>query len=236
MMKSPGTPHIMPHICRLDQDEPSARQVYETPMKLWHCPNARSFRPLWMLEEMQLPYELVLLPFPPRYREPDYLETNPLGTIPYLTDGEAELTESSGILHYLTQAHGPTPLAVAPGEADFALYTNYLFQSDATFTFPQTLVLRYRVLEPPEKRQPAVADAYAKWFLARMGWVETHLSDGREWLCAGRFTAADIAVGYACLLAQTIGLYADLGPNTQGWWARCQARDGYRRAIAAQSA
>ena len=210
-------------------------------IQLWHCANARSFRPLWMLEEMQLPYQLHLLPFPPRYRHPGWLEINPLGTIPYLTEGEAVLTESSGILHYLTQAHGPTDLAVTPAEPDFALYTNYLFQSDATFTFPQTLVLRYRVLEAPEKRLPQVADAYAKWFLARMTWVETHLGGtqhqgGREWLVAGRFTAADIAVGYACLLAETLGLFADLGPATRDWWGRCKERDGYRRARAAQSA
>lgn len=203
-------------------------------MELWHCADARSFRPLWMLEEMGLSYTLHMLPFPPRWAQPDYLQTNPLGTIPYFVDEGSILTESSGILAYLAERHGPTPLAVSPDEPDFALYLNYLFQSDATFTFPQTLVLRYRVLEPPEKRQPAVADAYAKWFLARMGWVETHLADGREWLCAGRFTAADIAVGYACLLAGTLGLEDQLGPHTRAWWARCQDRDGYARAKRAQ--
>ena len=203
-------------------------------MELWHCADARSFRPLWMLEEMGLPYTLHMLPFPPRWAQPDYLRTNQLGTIPYFTDGEAVLTESSGILAYLAARHGPTPLAVEPHESDYALYLNYLFQSDATFTFPQTLVLRYRVLEPPEKRQPAVADAYAKWFLARMTWVETHLADGREWLSAGRFTAADIAVGYACLLAANLGLEPQLGPLTRAWWARCQAREGFRTAKAAQ--
>lgn len=203
-------------------------------IELWHCRDARSFRPLWMLEEMQLPYRLHLLPFPPRWQSPDYLARNPLGTIPYFTDGDAVLTESTGILHYLAARHGPTGLAVQPGEPDFALYVNYLFQSDATFTFPQTLVLRYRVLEPPEKRQPAVADSYARWFQARMSWVETHLADGREWLVQGRFTAADIAVGYACLLAGTLGLLDGLGGRTRDWWGRCTARDGYRRAREAQ--
>jgi len=215
-------------------------------MELWHCVDARSFRPLWMLEEMGLAYTLHLLPFPPRRHQPDYLGVNPLGTIPYFVDssgprgpgaagdGAAILTESTAILSYLAARHGPTPLAVDPHEPDYALYLNYLFQSDATFTFPQTLVLRYRVLEPPEKRQPAVADAYARWFLARMTWVETHLADGREWLAAGRFTGADIAVGYACLLAATLGLDSGLGPSTRAWWSRCQARDGYLRARTAQ--
>lgn len=204
-------------------------------IELWHCANARSFRVLWMLEEMQLPYRLHLLPFPPRVRAPEYLEINPLGTIPYFTDGDQILTESSGILHYLTSRHGPTPLAVDATEADFGLYVNYLFQSDATFTFPQTLVLRYRHIEPPERRQPVVADDYARWFVGRMKWVEQHLADGRDWLAAGRFTAADIAVGYACLLAQSLRLDGELRAHTRAWWERCQARAGFRRAQAAQT-
>ena len=64
-------------------------------MKLWHCADARSFRALWALEELQLPYELVLLPFPPRWAEPEYLKINPLGTIPYFEDGPAKMTESA---------------------------------------------------------------------------------------------------------------------------------------------
>lgn len=203
-------------------------------LKLWHCADARSFRVLWMLEEMQLPYELVLLPFPPRFRAREFLATNPLGTIPYFTDGDAVLTESSGILHYLAETRGPTALSVQPEEPGFASYTNFLFQSDATLTFPQTLVLRYRLLEPPERRQPTVADDYAKWFLARMRWVEATLSDGRAFLVADRFTAADIAVGYACLLAGTLGLLEATGPFTQDWWERLQLRDGFKRAKLAQ--
>lgn len=203
-------------------------------MELWHCSNARSFRALWMLEEMQLPYRLHLLPFPPRVRAPEYLEINPLGTIPYFTDGDQVLTESTGILHYLISRHGPSDLGVNADEADFGAYVNFLFQSDATFTFPQTLVLRYRHLEPADKRQPEVADSYARWFLGRMKWVERHLQEGRDWLVAGRFTAADIAVGYACLLADSIGLGEELTPGIRNWWTRCQQREGYARAKMAQ--
>jgi glutathione S-transferase len=203
-------------------------------MELWHSADARSFRPLWMLEEMALPYRLHLLPFPPRYRQPDYLAINPLGTIPFLRDGAVELTESVAMLAWIGERYGPTPLLVEAAEPERAAFLNYLFQADATFTFPQTLVLRYRVLEPQERRQPAVADAYATWFLRRMDWVERGLADGREWLVAGRFTAADIAVGYACLLADVLGLMGDLGPGTHAWWARCTTRKGYAAARLAQ--
>ena len=50
---------------------------------LHHCVSARSFRPLWMLEELALPYELKMLPFPPRALARSYLQENPLGTVPF---------------------------------------------------------------------------------------------------------------------------------------------------------
>ena len=59
-------------------------------IRLYHCADARSFRPLWALEELGLPYELHILKFPPRLRQPEYLEVNPLGTIPAMKDGDTE--------------------------------------------------------------------------------------------------------------------------------------------------
>ena len=118
------------------------------PVTLYHCPGARSMRPLWTLEEMGLEYELVTLPFPPRFLQREYLEVNPLGTVPCMIDGDVNMTESAGISQYLVDRYGPTPLAVSVDEPDYGAYLNWLHRSDATLTFPQTLVLRYTQLEP----------------------------------------------------------------------------------------
>ena len=200
---------------------------------LYHCDAARSFRPLWMLEEMGLPYELKMLPFPPRVFAKDYLGINPLGTIPFMIDGEARMTESSGICHYLGIKHGPTPLMVGPEDAAYGAFLNWMYFSDATLTFPQTLVLRYSQLEPEERRNPQVAGDYAKWFLGRLRVVEAATGKA-EMLCAGRFTAADIVIGYALRLAENIGLAKDFGPNVAAYWQRLQQRDGFKRAVAAE--
>ena len=66
-------------------------------MKLYHCPDARSLRPLWTMEEMGLEYELELMEFPPRFTYPGYLDINPMGTVPTFFDGDLMMTESSGI-------------------------------------------------------------------------------------------------------------------------------------------
>src|ERR1700679_3861885 len=200
---------------------------------LYHCHAARSFRPLWMLEEMGLAYDLKMLPFSPRVFAKEYMALNPLGTIPLMIDGETRMTESSGICEYLGRRHGPTPLVVGVDEPAYGAFLNWMYFSDATLTFPQTLVLRYTQLEPEERRNPQVAADYAKWFFGRLRGLEAAVAK-RDTLCGGRFTAADISVGYALLLAQNIGLAKDFTPAVAAYWQRLQARDGYKRAVAAE--
>jgi len=199
---------------------------------LYHCMSARSFRPLWMLEELGLPYELKMLPFPPRAFDKQYLAVNPLGTVPALFDGAVRMTESAAMCQYLAARAG-SALNVEPGENDYAAYLNFLHFGEATLTFPQTLVLRYTHFESLERRAPQVAEDYAKWFLARLRTLEPRLGE-HDFLAAGRFTAADVSVGYALLLAQHLGLSERFTPEVARYWERLRTRDGFGRAMAAQ--
>jgi glutathione S-transferase len=92
-------------------------------------------------------------------------------------------------------------------------------------------VLRYTRFEPEERRNPQVATDYAKWFLGRLRAVEAATANA-ETLAAGRFTAADIVVGYALRLAENIGLAKDFGPNVAAYWQRLQQRGGYKNSPA----
>lgn len=197
--------------------------------------SARSFRPLWTLEELGEPYALKMLPFPPRAFARDYLAENPLGTIPLMVDGATRMTESAAICQYLVERAPSNSLQVSADEAEYGAYLNYLHFGEATLTFPQTLVLRYTRFESKERLQPQVAEDYAKWFLARLRTLEPVLAQ-QDYLCAQRFTAADISVGYALLLAQHLGLAEKFTPAVQAYWQRLQAREGYQRAMAAQLA
>ena len=202
-------------------------------IELYHCHDARSFRALWALEEMGLPYRLHVLPFPPRLLAPEYLAHNPLGTIPLLVDGAVRMTESAAIPQYLATWYGPTPLAVGVDEADYGLWLDWLHRSEATLTFPQTIVLRYSRLEPEARRLPQAAADYTQWFLSRLRHLTRALAD-REWLCAGRFTMADLCVGYALLLARTLDLEARFSPEVAAYWRRLAARPGFLAAKGAQ--
>ena len=202
---------------------------------LYHCVDARSFRPLWALEETGVAYELKLLPFPPRVRAREYLQINPLGTIPALLDGDTWMTESAAMVEYICVRYGGGQFAFTPDHPAFGAFLNYLHFGEATLTFPQTLILRYAMFEPPERRQPQVASDYKKWFLARLGGIERALQSS-DWLCDDRFSGADISVGYALLLANNLGMPDDFPPAVTAYWERLQARDGFKRAKAAQAA
>jgi glutathione S-transferase len=199
-------------------------------IKLYHCKGARSVRPLWTLEEMGIDYELEQMKFPPRMFREGYLNINPLGTVPAMTDGDVLMTESTGICQYLVDTHGPSELGLTPKDKDYGAYLNWLHRSDATLTFPQTIVLRYTMLEPEERRLKQAADDYTQWFFARLRSVEQATGE-HEYLCADRFTIADIAVGYALYLATTLGLRGGFKPNTEAYFARLEARPAFQRAL-----
>jgi glutathione S-transferase len=198
-------------------------------IKLYHCKGARSVRPLWTLEEMGVPYELESMRFPPRVFRDGYLDINPLGTVPCMTDGALTMTESAGICQYLVDCHGPSELGVTPEDKDYGRYLNWLHRSDSTLTFPLTIVLRYSVLEPEERRLKQAADDYTQWFLARLRSVE-EAAAGRDFLCADRFTIADICVGYALYLADRLGLRERFKTNTEAYYTRLSARPAFQRA------
>lgn len=208
-------------------------------MKLYHCTGARSLRALWTIEEAGIDCELVVMPFPPRRQVAGWMAINPLGTIPLLVDGDVRMTESSAIAQYLVTRDlvtrdGPSPLAVLPGEADYGWFLDFLHHADATLTFPQTVYMRYRLFEP-HRGFEAAGDLYADWYVARLAKVAARL-EGRDYLCAGRFTAADIAVAYALYLSTRIGLSDRLPARLTDWLGTMTGREGFKAALAREAA
>ena len=200
---------------------------------LYHCKQARSFRVLWMLEELGLDYELHVLPFPPRMFAREYLSINPLGTIPFYVEGDARMTESSMICHWLAMRHDPPRLGVAPQEPGHAAYLNFVSYGEATLTFPLAIHFRYTRLEPEERRQAQAAEDYKRFFIGRLKLVEAPLA-AAPWMCGERFTAADISVGYALRFARSLGLADAFAPQLHAYVERLEQREGFLRAIAAE--
>ena len=174
-------------------------------------------------------YELTVMPFPPRFAYDGYLDINPIGTVPTFIDGNLVMTESTAICQYLVEKYSPTELRVMPGEPEYGEYLNWLYRSDATFTFPLAINFRYTKLEPEERRVPQVAEDYAIWFHSRIRSVEAAL-EGKEFLVSDRFTIADIVVGYALQFGDRLGLSDRYKPNCRRYLANINERVAYKRS------
>jgi glutathione S-transferase len=195
-------------------------------IKIYSTQGSRGMRPIWTAEEMGLEYEVEMMPFPPRFMQPEFMKINILGTIPYLVDGKARMTESVGISQYFVDKYGPTDLKVSVEEDDYPSYLNWLAHSDATITFPQTVFIRYTLQEPGVADK--AAEGYRRWFLARLKLLEATLED-REYLCSDRFTIADICVSYALYLARSLGIDEAFKPNILRWTDMLFEREAFKK-------
>ena len=201
---------------------------------LYTCARSRGLRDTWAAEEAGVELDLKVLPFPPRFLAPEYLEINPLGTVPLLVDGETRMTESCAIAHYLAVRGGRDDLVVGPEEADYGAYLDYTYHADATITFPQTVYMRFALFEK-DKGWAEAGEAYAKWFWKRLVKVEQRL-EGREYLCADRFTVADICIGYALVLAENVGLDEGVPDALKAYRERLTSRPAYQSALSREVA
>ena len=196
-------------------------------IKIYSCDGSRGMRPIWTAEEMGLNYEVEMMPFPPRFLHKEFRDINILGTIPYMIDGDVRMTESVGMSQYFVEKYGPTDLKVNIDEPDYGNYLNWLAHSDATLTFPQTVVLRYTLQEVGVADK--AAEGYRRWFVARLKLLEQTLND-REYLCSDRFTIADICVSYALFLAKSLGIDEAFKPNITRWTSMLFERDAFKKA------
>src|SRR4051795_339235 len=99
-----------------------------------HLNNSRSQRVLFMLEELELPYEIVKYERDPRtLLAPASLRAiHPLGKSPVITDGDATLAESGAILEYLVETYGKGSIAPAPGTPAYRLYRYFLHYAEGS--------------------------------------------------------------------------------------------------------
>jgi glutathione S-transferase len=199
-------------------------------LTVYHARNTRSLRVLWTLEELGIKAEVKSLQFPPRRLQPDYLSINPTGAVPALVDGELVLTESLAICEYIAAKHDPS-LLVGSDEADRIEFLQWLWYGESTLMTPLSRMATVGRLERKGPDIDAVmADARDNTGV-RLTSLERHL-EGREFLAAGRFTLADISLGYPLHLVGLFGLDTLLGPRASAYRARLFERPAFQRAVA----
>ena len=96
---------------------------------------------------------------------------------------------------------------------------------------PPLAALVRQTFGPEEGRSEILRGEALTSFQERVGLVEQVLSD-RDYLAGGRFTLADISVGYALNLGSLFKLHEQYPPNVAAYFARLRERPAFQRAAA----
>ncbi len=180
----------------------------------------------WMLEELRQPYETRVLDYGPAMKSPDYLKINPMGKVPTVQHGQAVVTEAAACCAYLAAAFPDAGLVPAPGTPEGAAYLRWMFfaagPAEAAIT---NSYFKFELPDDPQTRGrsgygslDAVADAIAAM-----------LSDGRDYVTGGAFSAADVYVGSQILWGKILGTLPDR-PGFAEYTERLTARPAAVRA------
>ncbi len=201
-------------------------------MKIYHAPNTRSVRIVWLMEELGLPYEIERFKLgDAAMRAPDYIKVHPMGRVPALEDGDVRIFESGAIVEYVLARHGNGRLVPAVASSEFPRYLQWLHYAEGMIMPPVNIIVVETILLPPERRNQVNVDRAVK-LLARMLSAVDIALDGQEFL-AGAFSGADIMTGHACTVASRLGADISDKPNVAAYIQRLNARSAMQRAWAA---
>lgn len=194
---------------------------------LHHCHQSRSLRTQWLLEEIGLPYDLVVHDFGGALQAPDYLGLSPAGRVPCLLRDGQPMTESGAIAEVLCEETG-SPLGRPPGTTERADWLQWLHFAETIGQHLAALTQQHIVLFE-EARSVGVMKLERRRLEKTLAVVARAVAD-RPYLLPGGFSAVDINVGYGVILA---GRFTDLGaqPGAAAYAARLAARPAYQACL-----
>ncbi len=202
-------------------------------IRVHHLDYSRSFRILWLLEELELPYELVehWRDKATRLSPPSLQALHPLGKAPLIEDPESgggrAIHESGAIIDYVIRRHGGGRLAPPADTSAYDDYQMWLHYAEGSAMLPimLDLYIRTRGTETPAIRA-RIDDELAR----HLGFVDASLA-GRDFLVGDGLTGADIQMSFVAEIAARLPLAARL-PALVGWSRRLTERPAYARAVA----
>lgn len=191
-----------------------------------HLNDSRSQRVLWLLEELELPYQVKRYQRDPQTRlaPPELKDVHPLGKSPVLVDDGQTVFESGAIVDYLIRHHGDGRLQPSVGWPEYESYQQWLHYAEGSAMLP--LMLKLYVSRLGEGGAP-LAPRIDSEIANHLGFVNQSL-DGCDWLVGEQLTGADIQMSFVGEAARALRAQY---PAIDAWVKRFQARPAYRRAL-----
>ncbi len=194
-----------------------------------HLNNSRSQRVLWLLEELDLEYEIrnYQRDSETNLAPPELLDIHPLGKSPVITDGEYTIIESGAIIDFIVRHHGQGRLAPPQDTPAYEDYLQWMHYAEGSAMLPLMLKMYTgRLADGGEALQPRINSELDN----HLGFMNRAL-ENKDWFVGNEFSAADIQLSFVPQVGKLLyGL--ENFPNLDGFLDRIHARPAYQRAIA----
>ena len=197
-------------------------------IKLYGISASRAFRPMWLMEEIGLDYELIPVDF--RKGEnwtKDYLAINPNGKIPTLVDDDLVLYESMAINLYLAKQYGGDFYPDDPAQEALANMWSYWVMTEVEYSL-LTILLNTRLL-PEEQRKPERIERNLL-VLEKPFAVLNDALEGKTFLIGETFCIADLNVAAVISWCRPARVNLKRWSNMKDWLERCISRPAFKEA------
>ena len=198
-------------------------------MKLYYARDSRAVRVAWLLEELNVEYEIKKFDLGSKeMRSPDYLEIHPMGRVPTLEDGLVKIFESGAIIQYILEKHKNNSFVPSFEDQEFSNYLQWFHYAEGMIMPPMNIIVVETILLPPERRNEVNVKRATKLLNQMLIAVDAHMNN-RDYL-AGTFSAADLMTGHAVIMADRLGADISDKPNLLTYIARLTERTAFQKA------
>jgi glutathione S-transferase len=201
-------------------------------LKLHHAPNSRAGRIVWLLEELQLPFELNRMDFSPKaLKSEEHRARHPLGRVPVLEDGDLMLYESGAIVEYLIARHSNGDLKPAVNSPLFPQYLQWFHYCEGMVMPPINTIVVQTLLLPPERRNEEIL-GQAKRLLTKTLEPLNETLSGRDYML-GALSGVDFMLGHACYMSRRLGCMPEEMTHLHAYVSRLETRPAFIKGIKA---
>ena len=199
-------------------------------LKLHHAPTSRAGRIVWLLEELEIKYELNSMKFHPSdLKSDEHRKRHPLGRVPVLEDGDIILYESGAIVEYILEKHAPGKLKPSVHTDIYPQYLQWFHYCEGMIMPPINIIVVQTILLPKERQNPESLSQAQKLLGKALLPVDQNL-ENKEYLI-GEFSGADIMLGHSLYMSNKLGCVSDEMANIKAYIERIKARPHFIKAI-----
>ena len=192
--------------------------------------NSRAQRVLWLLEELQLEYNLNKIKFhPSELKSDEHRKRHPLGRVPVLEDEEITIYESGAIVEYLIARHSNGELKPEISDPAFPNYLQWFHYCEGMIMPPMNTIVVHTLILPEERRNEEVL-RQAKNLLTKALLPVNQLLEKNKYLI-DKFSGVDFMLGHSLYMSNKLKCVSDEMINIKNYLSLINEREAFQKAI-----